>query len=56
MIPILETNIEGYSLLKTNMFNYVRIKDKRVKGREIQSLHCSKRFNFSNAYSAQDFI
>jgi hypothetical protein len=27
-----------------------------VKRREIQTLHCSKRFNFSNAYSAQDFI
>jgi hypothetical protein len=26
----------------------------RVKRREIQSLRCSKRFNFSNAYSAQD--
>jgi hypothetical protein len=28
----------------------------RVKRQEIQTLHCSKRFNFSNAYSAQDFI
>jgi hypothetical protein len=28
----------------------------RVKRREIQTLHCSKRFNFSNAYSAQGFI
>jgi hypothetical protein len=28
----------------------------RVKRREIQTLNCSKRFNFSNAYSAQDFI
>jgi hypothetical protein len=27
----------------------------RVKRREIQTLHCSKRFIFSNAYSAQDF-
>jgi hypothetical protein len=27
----------------------------RVKRREIQTLHCSKPFNFSNAYSAQDF-
>jgi hypothetical protein len=26
-----------------------------IKRREIQTLHCSKRFNFSNAYSAQDF-
>jgi hypothetical protein len=27
----------------------------RVKGREIQTSYCSKRFTFSNAYSVQDF-
>jgi hypothetical protein len=30
--------------------------DIRVKRQKIQTLHCSERFNFSNAYSAQDFI
>jgi hypothetical protein len=42
------------------MFIYVPIKHKQnvihVKRCEIQTLHCSKRFNFSNAYSALDFI
>jgi hypothetical protein len=30
MIPILEANIQGHPLLKTNMFNYVPIKYKQM--------------------------
>jgi hypothetical protein len=48
MIPILEANILGPPLLKTNMFSYVPIKQNRVKRRQIQTLHCSKRFTFKN--------
>jgi hypothetical protein len=56
-IFILEANILGHPLLKTNMLNYVPIKHKQMSfvsngGKFKLYTDCSKRFNFSNAYSA----
>jgi hypothetical protein len=46
-----------HPLLKTNMYNYVPIKHKQMSnGGKFKIYTVPKRFNFSNAYLAQDFI